>query len=77
MHFIRNNRKVLQLNINYHNQTTRVVKGTFSIVLPFFLFAIFILHSQESELYRYILDGTSALAWELSFSRCLSRLSST
>ena len=28
----------------------------------FVLFAIFILHSRESELYRYILDGTSALA---------------
>ena len=29
------------------------------------LFAIFILHSRESELYRYTLDGKSALAWEL------------
>ena len=28
---------------------------------------IFILHSRESELYRYVLDGTSALAWELLF----------
>ena len=28
---------------------------------------IFILHSRESELYCYILDGTSALAWELPF----------
>ena len=40
------------------------------------LFAIFILHSRESELYRYILDGTSAVAWELPFSRCLGHLSS-
>ena len=36
--------------------------------LFFFLYLfIFILHSRESELYRYILDGTSALAWELPF----------
>ena len=35
----------------------------------FVLFAIFILHSRESELYRYTLDGKSALAWELPFSR--------
>ena len=34
-----------------------------------FLFAIFILHSRESELYPYTLDGKSALAWELPFSR--------
>ena len=33
-----------------------------------FVLFIFILHSRESELYRYILDGTSALAWELPFS---------
>ena len=36
-------------------------------VLLFVLFAIFILHSRESELYRYTLDGKSALAWELPF----------
>ena len=36
-----------------------------------FLFTIFILHSRESELYRYILDGMSALAWELLFPRFL------
>ena len=35
----------------------------------FVLFAIFILHSRESELYRYTLDGKSALAWELPFLR--------
>ena len=39
--------------------------------------SIFISHSRESELYRYILDGTSALAWELPFSKCLGHLSST
>ena len=38
---------------------------------------IFILHSRESELYRYILDGKSARAWELPFLRCLDHLSST
>ena len=45
--------------------------------LLFFLFAIFILHSRESELYRYTLDGKSALAWELPFSRFMGHLSST
>ena len=46
--------------------------------LYFFLYLfIFILHSRESELYRYILDGTSALAWELPFLRFLGHLSST
>ena len=43
----------------------------------FVLFAIFILHSRESELYRYTLDGKSALAWELPFSRFMGHLSST
>ena len=38
---------------------------------------LFILHSRESELYRYILDGMSALAWELPFPRCLGQISST
>ena len=38
---------------------------------------IFILHSRESELHRYILDGKSALAWELPFPRYLGHLSST
>ena len=35
--------------------------------LFFVLFAIFILHSRESELYRYTLDEKSALALELPF----------
>ena len=43
----------------------------------FFYFAIFILRLRESELYRYILDGTSALAWELPFVICLGHLSFT
>ena len=41
------------------------------------LFAIFMLHSRESELYRYTLDGKSALAWELPFLRFMGHLSST
>ena len=41
------------------------------------LFAIFILHSRESELYLYTLDGKSALAWELPFLRFMGHLSST
>ena len=45
--------------------------------LFFVLFAIFILHSRERELYRYTLDGKSALAWELPFSRFMGHLSST
>ena len=44
------------------------------ILLLLLLFAIFIIHSRESELYRYTLDGKSALAWELPF---LGHLSST
>ena len=46
-------------------------------VFCFVLFAIFILHLRESELYRYSLDGKSALAWELPFSRFMGHLSST
>ena len=41
----------------------------------FFVLSIFILHSRESEFYPNILDGTSAFALELLFSRCLSHLS--
>ena len=40
----------------------------------FCLFAIFILHSRESELYRYALDGMSTFAWKLPFPRCLGHL---
>ena len=47
------------------------------LFFDFFLFAIFILHSRESELYRYTLDGKSALAWELPFFRFMGHLSST
>ena len=60
-----------------------VQEGSFVNVLQnkyfFFLllFVIFILHSRESELYRYTLDGKSALAWELPFLRFMGHLSST
>ena len=54
-----------------------IVKMIVCFVFFFVLFAIFILHSRESELYRYILDGKSALAWELPFSRFMGHLSST
>ena len=50
---------------------------SYSYLFCFVLFAIFILHSRESELYRYTLDGKSALAWELPFSRFMGHLSST
>ena len=56
-----------------------VLETAFSRILKaqniFFLFAIFILHSRESELYHYILDGTTAIAWEFPFSKCLGHLS--
>ena len=51
--------------------------STTTTIFYFILFAIFILHSRESELYRYTLDGKSALAWELPFSRFMGHLSST
>ena len=57
--------------------TPVVLKARFLFLLFFVLFAIFILHSRESELYRYTLDGKSALAWELPFSRFMGHLSST
>ena len=38
---------------------------------------IFILHSRESKLYCYFLDGTSVLAWVLPFAICLGHLSFT
>ena len=51
---------------------TKTEKWVIDCFLFFFvLFAIFILHSRESKLYRYTLDGKSALAWELPFSRFL------
>ena len=46
--------------------------GIFCIALSMVIF-----HLRKSKLYRYILDGTSALAWELPFSTCLGHLSST
>ena len=52
-------------------------KSASLFILFIYLFAIFILHSRESELYRYTLDGKSALAWELPFLRFMGHLSST
>ena len=67
-----------------HHQHMRILKFICNynvmacfVFLLFVLFAIFILHSRESELYRYTLDGKSALAWELPFSRFMGHLSST
>ena len=51
--------------------------GYYDFCFCFVLFAIFILHSRESELYRYTLDGKSALALVLPFSRFMGHLSST
>ena len=42
-----------------------------------YVLSMFILHLRESELYRYILDGTSALAWELPLLWYLGHLPST
>ena len=44
------------------------------LFILFYLFVMFALHSRESELHRSILDGRSALTWELPFSRCLSHI---
>ena len=44
------------------------------LFILFYLLVMFVLHSRESELYRSNLDGRSALAWELPFSRCLSHI---
>ena len=37
----------------------------------FYVLLMFILHSRESKLYRSLLDGMSALAWEFPFPKCL------
>ena len=57
--------------------THKRLEQCFVCFIFFVLFAIFILYSRESELYRYTLDGKSALAWELPFSRFMGHLSST
>ena len=62
---------------NLAGKDLRKFKGRSKIFCFFVLFAVFILHSRESELYRYTLDGKSALAWELPFSRFMGHLSST
>ena len=50
---------------NFRYSPTALVK--LLLLLFFFVLFIFILHSRESELHCYILDGKSALAWELPF----------
>ena len=63
--------------ITLHLQILILEKVFVFCFICFVLFAIFILHSRESELYRYTLDSKSALAWELPFSRFMGHLSST
>ena len=50
-----------------HELISVLVEEVFRYIFLYLYLFIFILHSRESELYRYILDGTSALAWELPF----------
>ena len=74
-----NKLSIVAFDIDYIGQKIFVssyVDANVCFVL-FVLFAIFILHSRESKLYRYTLDGKSALAWELPFSRFTGHLSST
>ena len=61
---------------NFNDVIARIVTSFGQTSIIIFYFAIFILHSRENELYRYILDGTSALALELLFQNCLGHLSS-
>ena len=67
--------KALQKNLGSTSSLAKPEMGKENCFIV--LFAIFILHSRESELYRYTLDGKSALAWELPFLRFMDPLSST
>ena len=61
-----------------NHRTFSVLRNQYCFIVCFFvLFAIFILHLRESELYHHTLDGKSALACELPFSRFMGHLSST
>ena len=52
--------------------------STFNVILSLInVLSMFNLYSRESEWYRYLLDWTSALGWELPFPMCLGHLSST
>ena len=42
--------------------------GSIFTVTFFYLLSTLILHSQESEMYRCLLNGISSLAWELPYS---------
>ena len=70
---------VIYVPCHWFNCFCAFSKGTENVldVIVFVLFSIFILHSRESELYRYILDGKSAFAWELPFSRFMGHMSAT
>ena len=71
------NELILNLNNKYISQDHYNQRYFLFNCFVFVLFAIFILHSRESELYRYTLDGKSALAWVLPFSRFMGHLSFT
>ena len=43
----------------------------------FFFYLPYLSSIHEKAMYRYVLDGKSALAWELLFPRHLGHLSST
>ena len=72
---------VNQLCLKGHSNFTFIINCAFNCFaknkLNLFIFAIFIFHSRESELYRYVLKGMSTFAWELPFLSCLGHLSST
>ena len=65
----------LRISINIDTEQEALTLNT--IASTFFLLAIFIFHSRKSKLYRYVLDGMSALAWELLFPKYLDHLSSS
>ena len=61
-------------NLSFEAVNSQVAADHSTSLFFFVLFAIFILHSRESELYRYTLDGKSELAWELPFPGHLSSI---
>ena len=68
---------IFDLGLVYNNSVVHLSINLRFSDETFFLIAIFILYSRESELYRYSLDGTSTLALELPFLRGLDHLYST
>ena len=53
----------------FHAGAKELIFEALPEIFCFVLFAIFMLHSRESELYGNTLNGKSALAWELLFLR--------